>query len=151
MQSSTGWVGFGINTKPGMIGGDVIVGTSIDFTALKYASHSHPPAGWLGPNNTTAVHDRTAVKTEMPVLDTSLANGVDDVTAAQAYTEVIDGATFTVITFTRQLVTNDPNDIALIDGEGTPTYLMWAYGGDDSVHGDTFDRVRLESDITLSD
>lgn len=23
-----GWVGFGINTKPGMIGGDVIVGAS---------------------------------------------------------------------------------------------------------------------------
>ena len=30
----------------------------------------------------------------MPVLDTSLSNGVDDVTNAQAYTELIDGATF---------------------------------------------------------
>jgi hypothetical protein len=79
----------------------------------------------------------------MPVLDTSLSNGVDDVTNAQAYTELIDGATFTVISFTRQLVTNDPNDIALIDGEPTPTYLMWAFGGDDSVHGDRFDRVSL--------
>jgi hypothetical protein len=116
-----GWVGFGINTKPGMVGGDVIV-------------------GWIGPNNRTVVQDRTATRTEMPVLDTSLSNGVDDVTNAQAYTELIDGATFTVISFTRQLVTNDPNDIALIDGEPTPTYLMWAFGGDDSIHGDRFDR-----------
>eukprot|EP00029_Vermamoeba_vermiformis_P009811 TRINITY_DN5025_c0_g1_i1.p1 TRINITY_DN5025_c0_g1~~TRINITY_DN5025_c0_g1_i1.p1 ORF type:complete len:918 (+),score=220.33 TRINITY_DN5025_c0_g1_i1:175-2928(+) len=116
-----GWVAFGINTKPGMIGGDVIV-------------------GWIGPNNSTVVHDRTAVKEEMPVLDTSLSNGADDVTNAQAYTEVIGGATFTVITFTRQLVTDDPNDVALIDGEGTPTYLMWAYGSDNSVNGDRFDR-----------
>jgi len=47
-----GWVGFGFNTKPGMIGGDVVV-------------------GWIGPNNSTVVRDRTAVKEEMPVLDTS--------------------------------------------------------------------------------
>lgn len=109
---------------------------------------THILTGWLGPNNTTIVHDRTAIKTEMPVLDTLLANGVDDVTDTQAYTQLIDGATFTVITFTRQLVTNDPNDVALIDGDGTPTYLMWAYGGDDSTHGDTFDQVRCQSDTT---
>lgn len=124
-----------------MTGGDVIVGTLHSFPSNQCDSHSVLYLGWIGPNNSTVVTDRTAVKEELPVLDTSLPNGANDVTNAQAYTEVIDGATFTVIVFTRQLVTNDPNDIALIDGDATPTYLMWAYGGDASVHGDKFDQV----------